>query len=94
VRFLPAFDNALLGYDDRSRIVDRAHRGLSVAGERVVLVDGRVGATWRVEAGTVIVTPLGGLARDDRTAVAEEGEALAGFLSDHDSRRVRIEAAC
>ena len=59
VRFLPAFDNAILGYDDRSRIIDDAHRGLSVAGERVVLVDGRVAATWRVEAGTVIVTPLG-----------------------------------
>jgi hypothetical protein len=42
VRFLPAFDNAILGYHDRSRIIDHAHRGLSVAGERGVLVDGRV----------------------------------------------------
>ncbi|KPC75456.1 hypothetical protein ADL27_49665, partial [Streptomyces sp. NRRL F-6602] len=46
VRFLPAFDNAVLGYHDRTRIIDDAHRGLSVAGERVVLVDGRVAATW------------------------------------------------
>ena len=51
VRFLPAFDNAILGYDDRSRIVDDAHRGLSVAGERAVLVDGRVAATWTVDGG-------------------------------------------
>jgi hypothetical protein len=42
VRFLPAFDNAILGYHNRSRIIDHAHRGLSVAGERGVLVDGRV----------------------------------------------------
>ena len=57
VRFLPAFDNALLGYDDRTRIVDDAHRGLSVAGTRVVLVDGRVSATWKVEADTVVGHP-------------------------------------
>ena len=29
-RFLPAFDNAVLGFDDRSRIIDDADRGLSV----------------------------------------------------------------
>lgn len=118
VRFLPAFDNALLGYHDRGRIVDDAHRGLSVAGERVVLVDGRVGATWTVEAGaeagsvtgavtgavtgsvtgsvagavalTVAVTPLRRLSPDERDDVAEQGRALAAFLSEGESRRVRI----
>ncbi|MEV4109847.1 winged helix DNA-binding domain-containing protein [Nonomuraea sp. NPDC049695] len=93
VRFLPAFDNALLGYHDRSRIVDDAHRGLSVAGARVVLVDGRVAATWSVEAGTVIVSPLRRFSRDDRATVAEEGRALASFLSDNDSDRVQIAAS-
>ncbi|MGI5171337.1 winged helix DNA-binding domain-containing protein [Spirillospora sp. CA-253888] len=91
VRFLPAFDNAILGYDDRSRIIDTAHRGLSVAGARVVLVDGRVSATWTVEDGAVAVAPLRGLSRADRTAVAEEGRAMASFLSDGDNDRVRIE---
>jgi Winged helix DNA-binding domain len=86
VRFLPAFDNAILGYDDRSRIIDDAHRGLSVAGARVVLVDGRVGATWSVEADTVIVTPLRRFSRADRAAVAEQGRELASFLPDNDSR--------
>ncbi|MEG8275002.1 winged helix DNA-binding domain-containing protein [Streptomyces sp. AHA2] len=80
VRFLPAFDNAVLGYDDRGRIIDDAHRGLSVAGARLVLVDGRVAATWTVEADTVQVTPLRGLSRAERDAVTEEGHALAGFL--------------
>src|SRR5690606_9281246 len=41
VRFLPAFDNAILGYHDRTRIIGDEHRHLSVAGARVVLVDGR-----------------------------------------------------
>ncbi|NUP80436.1 MAG: winged helix DNA-binding domain-containing protein, partial [Nonomuraea sp.] len=92
VRFLPAFDNALLGYQDRRRIVDDAHRGLSVAGARVVLVDGRVAATWTVEDGTVTVTPLRRLPPSDRDAMAEEGRELAAFLSDGDSRRVRVAA--
>ncbi|ROO51606.1 winged helix DNA-binding protein [Micromonospora sp. Llam0] len=90
VRFLPAFDNAILGYDDRSRIIDDAHRGLSVAGARVVLVDGRVAATWTVDAGTVTVTGLRGLTRAERAAVAEEGESVAAFLTDGDSQRVRL----
>lgn len=102
VRFLPAFDNAILGYHDRSRIIDDAHRGLSVAGARVVLVDGRVAATWTVEEKTVTVTPLACFTRADHTAVTEEAQALATFLSadaansadsadsEHGIHRVRI----
>ncbi|MBQ1016742.1 winged helix DNA-binding domain-containing protein [Micromonospora sp. D93] len=93
VRFLPAFDNAILGYDDRSRIIDDGHRGLSVAGERVVLVDGRVAATWTVESGTVTVSPLRGFSAADRAAVTEQGQALASFLSDNESDRVRVESS-
>ncbi|WBB68341.1 winged helix DNA-binding domain-containing protein [Micromonospora sp. WMMD812] len=93
VRFLPAFDNALLGYHDRSRIVDDAHRGLSVAGARVVLVDGRVAATWTVTDDTVRVTPLRRLSRADRSSVDEQGRALAAFLTDNDSDRVEIAAS-
>lgn len=84
VRFLPAFDNAILGYHDRGRIIDDAHRGLSVTGARVVLVDGRVAATWTVEAGTVAVTPLRHLSPAEHDAVTEEGRELASFLSDDD----------
>ncbi|MEU3437059.1 crosslink repair DNA glycosylase YcaQ family protein, partial [Streptomyces sp. NPDC006863] len=93
VRFLPAFDNAILGYHDRGRIIDAAHRGLSVAGERVVLVDGRVAATWTVSEDAVTVGPLGTLSRADRAAVTDEGRKLALFLSDGDSDRVRVTAS-
>ncbi|WP_069167225.1 winged helix DNA-binding domain-containing protein [Nocardia altamirensis] len=90
VRFLPAFDNAILGYQDRSRIIDDEHRGLSVAGARVVLLDGRVAATWNVKDDTVIVDPLRRFSRAERTAVTEQGQELALFLSDNDSQRVQI----
>ncbi|MEG3630822.1 winged helix DNA-binding domain-containing protein [Streptomyces poriticola] len=93
VRFLPAFDNAVLGYHDRSRIIDDAHRGLSVEGARMVLVDGRVAATWTVEDAVVRVSPLRRFSRADRTAVGEEGRTLASFLSDGASARVRISAS-
>lgn len=93
VRFLPAFDNAILGYHDRSRIIDDAHRGLSVTGARVVLVDGRVAATWDVKGDTVTVSPLRRFSRSDRALVTDEGRALASFLSDDDSDRVRIAAS-
>ncbi|MFI2030499.1 winged helix DNA-binding domain-containing protein [Streptomyces buecherae] len=93
VRFLPAFDNAVLGYQDRGRIIDDAHRGLSVTGARFVLVDGRVAATWSVRDGTVTVTPLRAFSRADRTAVAEQGGALASFLADGERHGFAIEAS-
>lgn len=93
VRFLPAFDNVVLGYDDRSRIIDDAHKGLSITGARFVLVDGRVAATWTVVDATIVATPLTRFTRADRAAVAEEGHALAAFLSDGASDRVRVAAS-
>ncbi|MHC1563622.1 winged helix DNA-binding domain-containing protein [Actinomycetospora sp. C-140] len=93
VRFLPAFDNLVLGYDDRSRFIDDAHRGLSVSGARFVLVDGRVAATWAVADDVVTVSPLRRVTRAERTAVAEEGRALAAFLSGGGRPRVTVAAS-
>lgn len=79
-RFLPAFDNAVLGYDDRSRIIDPEHRGLSVTGARFLLVDGRVVGTWAITlddgAATLQITSLRALAKHERDAVVAEGESL------------------
>ncbi len=91
VRFLPAFDNAVLGYHFRNRIIDDEHRGLSVAGERLVLVEGRVAAVWRTEEGVVAVSPLRPLSSGDRAEVAEQARRLALFLSEGESDRVRID---
>jgi Winged helix DNA-binding domain len=94
---LPAFDNAVLAFDDRTRIIDDAHRGLSVEGARFVLVDGRVAATWTVDrhgdAATLRISTFGPFASESRDAVAAEGERLLAFLTDGAAdRRVEIAA--
>ncbi|WP_405582736.1 winged helix DNA-binding domain-containing protein [Streptomyces sp. NBC_01092] len=91
VRFLPAFDNAILGYRDRSRIIDDAHLGLSVAGQRAVLVDGRVAATWTVRDGQLDITPLRPLSTPERDEIHTEAQALTAFLAE-DIDHVRVTA--
>ncbi|GAB2567734.1 hypothetical protein Aab01nite_44410 [Paractinoplanes abujensis] len=75
-RFLPAFDNVVLGFDDRSRIIDDAHRGLSVEGTRFVLVGGRVAGRWRPTEKDVQVTLFG---PDGAEAVEHEGDRLRAW---------------
>jgi hypothetical protein len=87
-RFLPAFDNAVLAFDDRSRIIDQEHRGLSVAGARFLLVDGRVAGTWTIASETLQITPLRPLTSAERDAVVVEGEALLAF---HDLPGARVD---
>ena len=61
-RFLPWFDNVLLGHDDRSRVLPYGHRLGVVGGSAFVLVDGFARATWRIErtpeVATLHVKPL------------------------------------
>ncbi|RPK33366.1 General stress protein 69 [Streptomyces sp. ADI92-24] len=80
VRFLPAFDNAILGYHDRSRIIDAPHLGLSVAGHRTVLVDGRVTATWTVRDHQLHISSLRPLTALEQEAVYTEAQDLTAFL--------------
>lgn len=82
VRFLPAFDNAILGYHDRSRIIDTAHLGLSVVGHRTVLVDGRVSATWTVREHRLHISALRPLTAPEQEAVRAEAQELSVFLDD------------
>jgi hypothetical protein len=93
-RFLPAFDNAVLGYDDRSRVIDAEHRGLSVTGARLLLVDGRVSGTWSVTAdtggATLRITPLRTLTTDERDAVVTEGESLLTMYQPEPERANRV----
>lgn len=88
VRFLPEFDNLLLGHADRSRVVSDAHRravflpGLRVAA--TFLVDGFVAGTWTTDRKKAVATlrlaPLRPLTAALRDELAREGEALLRFL--------------
>ncbi|HKA69126.1 MAG TPA: winged helix DNA-binding domain-containing protein [Actinomycetes bacterium] len=95
-RFLPAFDNAVLAYADRGRIIDQDHRGLSVQGARFLLIDGRVTGTWTVasddKAAALRIEFLTTVARADAEAAVEEGRRLLA-LFDGDLGRHRVEIA-
>jgi Winged helix DNA-binding domain len=83
VRFLPQYDNVLLGHADRSRIVppDAAALFDEEFHWSPVLVDGLLRATWRVDrkAGVLHVRAPR-LSRSERAEVVAEGGALLGLL--------------
>ncbi|MFG2558781.1 winged helix DNA-binding domain-containing protein [Streptomyces sp. NPDC048496] len=83
-RFLPEFDNVLLGHADRTRVIPSRFKGRNGNGNQAygaVLVDGFLAAIWRFGApgqkpggeGTVTVQALGRLSPAEREAVTEEG---------------------
>jgi Winged helix DNA-binding domain len=96
VRFLPEYDNVVLGHADRSRITGGA-AGWPTDGLHwsPLLVDGFVRGAWRLTqergAATLTVEPLGRLSGPARTAVADEGARLLAFLAaDTQTREVRV----
>ena len=95
VRFLPEYDNILLGHDDRSRIVSPGVTPWTEVGWGSVLVDGFGSARWKMErdreAATLLVEPFGKLPRAAKAGVAEEAAKLLTFLApDAGSRDVRV----
>ena len=89
VRFLPWFDNILLGHDDRSRVLPYGHRLGVVGGSAFVLVDGFARATWRLERSDDLtrlhIQPLEELG--DAPGLEEEGERLLAFAAPESGRR-------
>ncbi|WP_344492398.1 winged helix DNA-binding domain-containing protein [Glycomyces endophyticus] len=91
VRFLPAFDNALQGHRDRTRIISEEDRRRYAAGASggvpMVLVDGFAAGTWTVAGSTVTVSPTRPLADADAAAVLAEGARLLDFIAPDDPDR-------
>jgi len=87
VRFLPKWDNTLLGHADRRRIVsDELRRGVIAKNGDVastVLVDGVVAATWSHDrSGKVDVELAAPLTRTQRAEIADEARRLESWLRD------------
>ena len=88
VRFLPEFDNVLLSYADRSRVLDDRHRSKITTKNLLVpgtfLVDGFVAGTWKADrkprVATLTLTPFQPLTPQSAAALDREGQALLGFL--------------
>jgi len=87
LRLLPMFDNYLLGYRDRSAMLDPAlHPRVFVGGiiKATVVCDGQVIGVWRLErsarSATVRVTPFQRFTRRHRDELESERVDLARFL--------------
>src|SRR5712692_6295077 len=89
IRFLPRYDELLIGYEHRDRVIAARHRptvySKNAIIEAVFLVDGLAAGTWSLEttrADAVLwIRPFGTLARGDRAAALAEGEKLARFMA-------------
>ena len=86
VRFLPKWDNVLLAFKDRTRVLPEPYRKrvIRMNGDvaQTFLVDGLVAGTWRVEDGRVAIEPFGTLSRSDRAELEDERARLEAFLAD------------
>ena len=96
VRFLPDYDNILLGHADRTRIMAPGqHLGLFSSNgimKGSVLVDGFVRAAWKPTGGVLAITPFHtALTRSERTATEAEGMRLLQLLAPDERHQIRFE---
>jgi hypothetical protein len=88
VRFLPEYDNTLLGYKDRTRmIVAESRRRLDsdiLGNFNTFLVDGQVGGRWKTarvrDRATLTIEPVVRLSKTEAADLSDEGARLLAFL--------------
>lgn len=87
VRFLPEYDNVLIAFADRSRIIppDLTRRATANLGRISVLIDGMLagwaGVAKKGETASLNVEWVKRPAKKDRAAVEEEAERLLAFVA-------------
>ncbi len=86
IRFLPKWDNVLLAWSDRTRVLPEPYRKtvIRMNGDvaQTFLVDGFVAGTWRAENGRVVTEPFAPLPRSVRSELADEAGRLEAFIAD------------
>lgn len=94
IRFLPEYDNVVIGHKDRTRIVPDGVPRYTEVGWGSVLVDGTVAARWRLfetkADATLRIEPFGRLTREERAYTREEAARLAAFLAPDTGVRVEL----
>ena len=84
-RFLARWDQALLAYADRDRIIPPALQPLklTLSGDQTVTVDGRVAASWLLKRGAkaveVQIEPHREIRRSAHAQIRAEAKRTAGF---------------
>ena len=86
VRFLPKWDNVLLAFADRTRVLPEEYRKkvIRMNGDvaQTFLVDGFVAGLWSVTNGRVAAEPFAPLSRSAQRELKEEAGRLEAFLAD------------
>ena len=93
VRFLPEYDNVLLGHADRTRVVSPDTKLWTEVGWGTVLVDGFTAARWRAttkDAPRLRVELYRRFGATDRADVEAEGHRSLRFLTDGASGTVEL----
>jgi hypothetical protein len=84
IRFLPKWDNVLLAWADRRRILPEEYRRVVIGQNddvaQTFLVDGFVAGTWQRDGGRVRVAPFEPLPRPLRDALEDEARRLEAWL--------------
>ena len=100
-RFLPEYDNVLLGHADRSRIIP-ARRRIPLppgngATRGTVLLDGMFGGEWRIDRdggrATLTIAPFEPIAATERSALEDEAMRLLGFTANGADPEIVVLAA-
>jgi hypothetical protein len=84
VRFLPKWDNVLLAFADRTRVLPERYRRVVIGQNgdvaQTFLVDGLVAGMWRVVEGRVVTEPFEKLTASAQRELRDEAERLEAFL--------------
>jgi hypothetical protein len=85
VRFLPKWDNLLLAFAVRARVLPEKYRKtvIRMNGDvaQTFLLDGFVAGMWTVEKGRVVLAPFEKLSRSARGELEQEAAQLEAFIS-------------